>query len=145
MRTYRTESQSQLISNAIRGLLEDGLTGALATLMDSPKAESNNARVGAKLLVNESGDKVGCADHEPPIGKHAKFRLVERRESRIGIGDEVDGAQAVAAAGYTVANRMDMGPTSELTAQRGQGQAIQIVATQAGDATRVQVTFGLHQ
>jgi hypothetical protein len=50
-------------------------------------------------------------------------------------------AQAVAAAGYTVANRLDMGPASELTAQRGQGQAIQIVATPAGDATRVQVTF----
>ena len=54
-------------------------------------------------------------------------------------------AQAVTAAGYTIANRMDMGPTSELTAQHGPGQAVSIVATPAGDATRVQVTFGLHQ
>src|SRR5947209_15987060 len=59
-----SETQSQLISNAIRGLLEDGLTGALATLMDSPKAESNDARVGAKLLVKESGDKVGSLGHD---------------------------------------------------------------------------------
>src|SRR5438067_1101050 len=59
-----SETQSQLISNAIRGLLEDGLTGALATLMDSPKAESNDARVGAKLLVKESGDKVGSFGHD---------------------------------------------------------------------------------
>src|SRR5437764_15007480 len=59
-----SETQSQLISNAIRGLLEDGLTGALATLIDSPKAESNDARVGAKLLVKESGDKVGSLGHE---------------------------------------------------------------------------------
>src|SRR5437762_11495338 len=59
-----SETQSQLISNAIRGLLEDGSTGALATLMDSPKAESNDARGGAKLLVNESGDKVGSLGHD---------------------------------------------------------------------------------
>lgn len=52
--------------------------------------------------------------------------------------------QAVTAAGYTIANRMDMGATSELTAQHGPNQAVMIVATQAGDATRVQVTFGLH-
>src|SRR5437899_6335251 len=64
MSTYRTESQSQLISKAIRELLEDGLTGALATLMDSPKSGSNDARVGAKLLVKESGDKVGSLGHD---------------------------------------------------------------------------------
>ena len=57
-------TQSQVISNAIRELLEDGLTGVLATLMDSPKAESNDARVGAKLLVKESGDKVGSLGHD---------------------------------------------------------------------------------
>src|SRR5437879_3882148 len=64
MSTYQTETQSQLISNAIRGLLEEGFTGALATLMDSPKAESNDVRVGAKLLVKESGDKVGSLGHD---------------------------------------------------------------------------------
>ena len=64
MSTYRTESQSQLISKAIRELLEDGLTGALATLMNSPKSGSNDARVGAKLLVKESGDKVGSLGHD---------------------------------------------------------------------------------
>jgi hypothetical protein len=48
-------------------------------------------------------------------------------------------AQAVAGAGYTIANRMDMGATATLTAQRRQGQAINIVATQAGGATRVQI------
>jgi hypothetical protein len=48
-------------------------------------------------------------------------------------------AQAVAAAGYTVANRMDMGATSTITAQRGAGQAVHIVATQAAGSTRVQI------
>jgi hypothetical protein len=48
-------------------------------------------------------------------------------------------AQAIAGAGYTVANRMDMGAASTLTAQRGEGQAVHIVATQAAGATRVQI------
>src|SRR2546425_10982623 len=64
MSTYKTETQSQLIGNAIRKLLDDGLTGALATLIDSPKAGSNDARVGAKLLVKESGDKTGSLGHD---------------------------------------------------------------------------------
>src|SRR2546426_6893608 len=64
MSTNQTETQSQPISNAIRELLEEGLTGGLATLMDSPKAESNEARVGAKLLVKESGDKVGSLGND---------------------------------------------------------------------------------
>ena len=64
MSTYQTQIQSRVISNAIRELLEDGLTGALATLMDSPKSGSNDARVGAKLLVKESGDKVGSLGHD---------------------------------------------------------------------------------
>src|SRR5437763_14151858 len=59
-----SETQSELISNAIRGLLEDGLTGALATLMDSANAESNDVRAGAKLLVKESGDKVASLGHD---------------------------------------------------------------------------------
>jgi hypothetical protein len=48
-------------------------------------------------------------------------------------------AQAIAAGGYTVANRMDMGATSSLTARRGEGQAVSIVAVQAGGSTRVQI------
>ena len=51
-------------------------------------------------------------------------------------------AQAVGAGGYTVANRMDMGATSTLTATRGEGQAVNIVATQAGGSTRVQIIIG---
>jgi hypothetical protein len=49
-------------------------------------------------------------------------------------------ARAIGAAGYTIANRMDMGASATLTARRGQGQAVNIVATQAGAAgTRVQI------
>jgi hypothetical protein len=48
-------------------------------------------------------------------------------------------SQAIAASGYIVANRMDMGASSTLTARRGTGQAVNIVATQAGGSTRVQI------
>ena len=41
-------------------------------------------------------------------------------------------AQAVAAGGYTVANRMDMGSASTLTRAARRGQTVNIVATQAG-------------
>jgi hypothetical protein len=48
-------------------------------------------------------------------------------------------AQAIPSAGYSIANRMDMGAASSLTARRGTDQAVHIVATQAGSATRVQI------
>ena len=51
-------------------------------------------------------------------------------------------AQAVGAGGYTVANRMDMGASSTMTATRGEGQAVNIVATQVGGSTRVQIIIG---
>lgn len=51
-------------------------------------------------------------------------------------------AQAVGAGGYTVANRMDMGATSTMTATRGEGQSVNVVATQAGGSTQVQIIIG---
>jgi hypothetical protein len=48
-------------------------------------------------------------------------------------------AQAVGAGGYTVAHRMDMGAASTLTARNGAGRAVNIVATQTGSGTRVQI------
>lgn len=50
--------------------------------------------------------------------------------------------QAVGAAGYRVAQQMNMGPTAMLTAERGGGEAVTITATQAGGATQVQVVVG---
>jgi hypothetical protein len=48
-------------------------------------------------------------------------------------------AQAIAGAGYTIANRMDLGATSTVTARRGDGLQVNIVATQAAGNTRVQI------
>jgi hypothetical protein len=48
-------------------------------------------------------------------------------------------AQSVSGAGYRIANQMQMGATASLTAQRGEGEAVNIIATQAGGATQVQI------
>jgi len=48
-------------------------------------------------------------------------------------------AQSVTSAGYTIANRMDMGATSSLTARGASGQMVNIVAAQSGGSTRVQI------
>jgi len=48
-------------------------------------------------------------------------------------------AQAVVAGGYVIANRMDMGASSTLSARRGEGGAVNIVAVQAAGSTRVQI------
>lgn len=51
-------------------------------------------------------------------------------------------AQAVGAAGYRVAQQMNVGPTAMLTATRGAGEAVTVTATAAGGTTQVQVVVG---
>jgi hypothetical protein len=48
-------------------------------------------------------------------------------------------AQAVGAAGYTIANQATMGPTAMLTAQKGPGDTVTVTATQAGTTTQVNI------
>jgi hypothetical protein len=48
-------------------------------------------------------------------------------------------AQAIAGAGYVIANRMDMATASSLTARSSTGQVVNIVAAQTGGNTRVQI------
>jgi len=47
--------------------------------------------------------------------------------------------QSVGGAGYRIANQMNMGATASMTAQRGEGEVVNIVATQAAGATQVQI------
>jgi hypothetical protein len=47
-------------------------------------------------------------------------------------------ARAAAGAGYAI-NQMNMGATATLTARKGEGQAVNIVASQTGGATQVQI------
>jgi hypothetical protein len=48
-------------------------------------------------------------------------------------------ARAAGGAGYAIVNQMNMGATATLTARKGEGQAVNIVASQTGGATQVQI------
>jgi hypothetical protein len=48
-------------------------------------------------------------------------------------------APAIVRGGYSVANQMDLGQTATLSARRGQGEALNITATRAGNVTQVQI------
>src|SRR6266498_2187862 len=80
-----SQTQSQPISKAIRHFLETGVPAVLVTLLESAEAASNEARVGAKLLVKESGDKVGgLGDDEldEAVAQHSLAFLRTRDEAK---------------------------------------------------------------
>ncbi len=57
MNADTNQASLELINETIRDVLESGSAAVLVTLLDSPKI--TNTRVGAKLLVKESGEQVG--------------------------------------------------------------------------------------
>jgi xanthine dehydrogenase accessory factor len=59
MSVNETQTESKLINNAISEILSGGATAALATLLELPDTAKAKMRVGAKLLVKESGERVG--------------------------------------------------------------------------------------
>jgi xanthine dehydrogenase accessory factor len=59
MSVNETQTESKLINNAISEILSGGATAALATLLELPETAKAKMRVGAKLLVKESGERVG--------------------------------------------------------------------------------------
>jgi len=85
MSRQQVPSQSQLVGSAIRELLENGSRAVLATLLDSTNVESNQLRAGAKLLVKESGERVGTLGHfelDRAVAKHSLAFLQTRAETK---------------------------------------------------------------
>src|SRR5207245_11452917 len=85
MSRQQIRSQSQLISSAIGELLEDGVTAVLANLVDSPGVESNQLRVGTKLIVKESGERVGSlgqSELDNAVAKRSLAFLQTRDETK---------------------------------------------------------------
>jgi xanthine dehydrogenase accessory factor len=54
-----SQTKSTSISDAIGAVLDSGSTAVLVTLMDSPQTATKETQPGAKLLVKESGERVG--------------------------------------------------------------------------------------
>src|SRR5262245_43291480 len=59
MNTAKNHSESSSISEAISRSLSEGSAAVLATLIEVPGTNSAGLRVGAKLLVRVSGERVG--------------------------------------------------------------------------------------
>ena len=59
MSVDQNQTNSKLISETVREVLETGSTAVLVTLLDSPERSLSKLRTGAKLLVKQSTEKVG--------------------------------------------------------------------------------------
>jgi xanthine dehydrogenase accessory factor len=78
-------AQSKLISEAIGEVLHDGSSAALVTLIEVSDMVSTDARVGAKLLVKESGDLVGSlgdSELNEAVTRQARTFLPSREEAK---------------------------------------------------------------
>ncbi len=83
MTTNKNEAQAKLISDAISKVLDEGSVAALATLIDATNDESSLV-VGAKLLVDESPNRVGGlgdSSLNDAVAHQALTFLASRREA----------------------------------------------------------------
>jgi xanthine dehydrogenase accessory factor len=83
MTAEKTQNESQLISDAISKVLDEGLVAALATLISATDDEPNLS-VGAKLLIDESPNTIGslgAPDLDGAVARQAPTFLASRREA----------------------------------------------------------------
>jgi xanthine dehydrogenase accessory factor len=59
MSAEHNQAESKLISETIRNVLQSGSTAALITLLDLPAGNSKSLRIGSKVLIQESNEKIG--------------------------------------------------------------------------------------
>jgi xanthine dehydrogenase accessory factor len=85
MSAGETQTESRTISEAISRVLAEGTIAVLVTLMESPATKPGELRVGAKMLVNESGDRVlgfGDPELDEAVTKQAEVFLRSRVEAK---------------------------------------------------------------
>jgi xanthine dehydrogenase accessory factor len=83
MSAEQNQADSKLISEAVRRVLETGATAALVTVLET--TEIGNMRVGAKLLVKQSGERlgtVGAAEVDDVVAVQAHSFLKSREDAR---------------------------------------------------------------
>ncbi len=84
MSADQPSSESRLISDSIGGVLDNGSTAVLVTLLNSPETVTKEIRLGAKLLVNESRERTGTlgdSELDGAVARHALTFLASRREA----------------------------------------------------------------
>lgn len=78
-------NKAGLISQAIDGILGEGATGVLMTLIELPKSDLPELRVGSKLVTRESGERVGtlgAVELDEAAARHAHAFLSSRGDAK---------------------------------------------------------------
>jgi xanthine dehydrogenase accessory factor len=78
------KGNSQLVAQAISRMLDEGAAGVLVTLIDLPEQEAEGLRAGSRLLVSESGTRVGslgAANLDEAVAGHAPRFLAARQDA----------------------------------------------------------------
>ncbi len=87
MGTDTNKADLKLIRHAIREVLNSGSVAALSTLMDLPEMVTKEIRIGAKLLIDESGETVGSlgdSELDDAVVRQALAFLTTRDEAKTG-------------------------------------------------------------
>ena len=91
MAADKSQTNRESISDAIRTMLDDGLTAVLTTLIDWPQTATAELQVGAKLLVTESDERIGSLGDrdldESAASQAAKF-FASREQTKMSKAEE---------------------------------------------------------
>jgi xanthine dehydrogenase accessory factor len=91
MSNDKTSPAVPLISKAIDGVLDQGASAALITVINMPDREWQKLRVGSKLLTLQSGETVGtlgAAELDEAVSRQTQRFLSSRDEARVFKVDE---------------------------------------------------------
>jgi len=86
------KGDSQLVTQAISGILDEGSAGVLVTLIDLPEQEPGGLCVGSRLLATESGTRVGslgAANLDEAVARHVHRFLASREDAKSIKVDEI--------------------------------------------------------
>jgi xanthine dehydrogenase accessory factor len=85
MSNETNKGEAQLVTQAISRMLDEGAAGVLVTLMGLPEQKTGELRVGSRLLVPESRERVGslgAAELDEEVARHAHHFLSSRDEAK---------------------------------------------------------------
>ena len=84
MSNQNIKGETQLVTQAISRMLDEGSAGVLVTLIDLPEKKPRELRIGSRLLATESGTCVGslgAAELDQDVSRHAHQFLSAREDA----------------------------------------------------------------
>jgi xanthine dehydrogenase accessory factor len=86
MNDDKTNTEARFISQAIDGVLDEGVAAVLITVVNLPEGKLLGLRVGSKLLTPASGERVGnlgAAELNEAVSRQAQTFLSSRDEAKV--------------------------------------------------------------